>query len=258
MRNIAPRDASETRGDRTAGMARIARLRRPAGRPRPRPAAAGVPPASRPDGRRGAAVHGGHALRQHPASRRRDAAARAARRSSGASRASCAGTRWRWSCAPTGCRTASAATSRPTPRRRRCTRSASIISSAARSNDGDGDLIYFQGHASPGIYARAFLEGRLSVEKLHNFRQELRRGRRPVVVSASVADAGLLAVPDGLDGPRPDHVDLPGALQPLPRGSRAARSRRTRRSGRSSATARPTSRSRSARSAWRRARSSTT
>src|SRR5690349_2892670 len=40
----------------------------------------------------------------------------------------------------------------------------------------DGDIIYFQGHASPGIYARAFLEGRLSVEKLENFRRELRPG----------------------------------------------------------------------------------
>lgn len=39
-----------------------------------------------------------------------------------------------------------------------------------------GDLIYFQGHASPGIYARAFLEGRLSAEKLQNFRRELRPG----------------------------------------------------------------------------------
>jgi pyruvate dehydrogenase E1 component len=44
-------------------------------------------------------------------------------------------------------------------------------------NHPDGaDLIYFQGHASPGIYARAFLEGRLSEEKLHNFRQELAAG----------------------------------------------------------------------------------
>jgi pyruvate dehydrogenase E1 component len=42
--------------------------------------------------------------------------------------------------------------------------------------DNDGDLVYFQGHASPGIYARAFLEGRLSVEKLQNFRQELSQG----------------------------------------------------------------------------------
>jgi pyruvate dehydrogenase E1 component len=36
-----------------------------------------------------------------------------------------------------------------------------------------GDLVYFQGHASPGIYARAFLEGRLSPEQLENFRHEL-------------------------------------------------------------------------------------
>jgi len=36
-----------------------------------------------------------------------------------------------------------------------------------------GDLIYFQGHASPGMYSRAFLEGRLSEAKLENFRQEL-------------------------------------------------------------------------------------
>ena len=35
------------------------------------------------------------------------------------------------------------------------------------------DQIYFQGHASPGIYARAFLEGRLSENQLHNFRREL-------------------------------------------------------------------------------------
>jgi pyruvate dehydrogenase E1 component len=43
-------------------------------------------------------------------------------------------------------------------------------------DDQDGDIIYFQGHASPGIYARAFLEGRLSVEQLTNFRQELEKG----------------------------------------------------------------------------------
>jgi pyruvate dehydrogenase E1 component len=36
-----------------------------------------------------------------------------------------------------------------------------------------GDLVYFQGHSSPGIYARAFLEGRLSEEQLVNFRQEV-------------------------------------------------------------------------------------
>ncbi|MBL50934.1 MAG: pyruvate dehydrogenase (acetyl-transferring), homodimeric type [Candidatus Marinimicrobia bacterium] len=35
------------------------------------------------------------------------------------------------------------------------------------------DLIFFQGHASPGIYARAYVEGRLSDKELHNFRREL-------------------------------------------------------------------------------------
>jgi pyruvate dehydrogenase E1 component len=41
--------------------------------------------------------------------------------------------------------------------------------------DGEpGDLVYFQGHAAPGVYARAFLEGRLSEEHLKNFRHELR------------------------------------------------------------------------------------
>ena len=40
--------------------------------------------------------------------------------------------------------------------------------------DQPGDLIYFQGHASPGVYARAFLEGRLSADQLNNFRHELR------------------------------------------------------------------------------------
>ena len=39
-----------------------------------------------------------------------------------------------------------------------------------------GDQIYFQGHASPGIYARAFLEGRLTEAQLENFRRELRSG----------------------------------------------------------------------------------
>jgi len=36
-----------------------------------------------------------------------------------------------------------------------------------------GDLVYFQGHSAPGIYARAYLEGRISEEQLNNFRQEV-------------------------------------------------------------------------------------
>jgi pyruvate dehydrogenase E1 component len=46
----------------------------------------------------------------------------------------------------------------------------------ARSEQFEGDTVYFQGHAAPGIYSRAFLEGRLSVEKLENFRRELKAG----------------------------------------------------------------------------------
>lgn len=47
-----------------------------------------------------------------------------------------------------------------------------------RGKDGnsEGDIIYFQGHAAPGIYARAFLEGRISKEQLQNFRRELKPG----------------------------------------------------------------------------------
>ncbi len=39
-----------------------------------------------------------------------------------------------------------------------------------------GDLVYFQGHASPGMYARAYLEGRLTPKELHNFRREFSEG----------------------------------------------------------------------------------
>ena len=43
----------------------------------------------------------------------------------------------------------------------------------AASDEHGGDLVYVQGHSSPGIYARAFLEGRLTEEQLLNFRQEV-------------------------------------------------------------------------------------
>ncbi|MGR9107071.1 MAG: pyruvate dehydrogenase (acetyl-transferring), homodimeric type [Gammaproteobacteria bacterium] len=43
----------------------------------------------------------------------------------------------------------------------------------AESKDHGGDLIFIQGHSAPGIYARAFIEGRLTEEQLENFRQEV-------------------------------------------------------------------------------------
>ena len=46
----------------------------------------------------------------------------------------------------------------------------------ARTANHSGDQIYFQGHAAPGMYARAFVEGRLSEEQLSNFRRELQPG----------------------------------------------------------------------------------
>src|SRR5580693_5435558 len=45
-----------------------------------------------------------------------------------------------------------------------------------RTEEFEGDTVYFQGHASPGVYSRAFLEGRLSPKQLENFRRELREG----------------------------------------------------------------------------------
>ncbi|WP_295412965.1 pyruvate dehydrogenase (acetyl-transferring), homodimeric type [uncultured Thiodictyon sp.] len=46
----------------------------------------------------------------------------------------------------------------------------------ARTPDHGGDLVFIQGHTAPGIYARAFLEGRISEEDMHNFRQEVDGG----------------------------------------------------------------------------------
>jgi pyruvate dehydrogenase E1 component len=46
----------------------------------------------------------------------------------------------------------------------------------ARTESGDRDIVYFQGHAAPGIYARAYLEGRIPIEKLQNFRREFKGG----------------------------------------------------------------------------------
>src|SRR5947207_15565247 len=46
----------------------------------------------------------------------------------------------------------------------------------AKTESGDRDIVYFQGHAAPGMYARAYLEGRIPRQKLENFRRELRPG----------------------------------------------------------------------------------
>src|SRR3984957_13659362 len=50
------------------------------------------------------------------------------------------------------------------------------LSFRGHDEDGPGDVIYFQGHAAPGMYARAYLEGRIDEQQLENFRRELRPG----------------------------------------------------------------------------------
>src|ERR1700745_4349455 len=46
----------------------------------------------------------------------------------------------------------------------------------AQTETGDRDIVYYQGHAAPGMYARAYLEGMIPTEKLQNFRRELKPG----------------------------------------------------------------------------------
>ena len=191
-------------------------------RRRPRPGR--VPPAKayrpRAGERRRAADPTEHALRQHHPSRGRSPLSRRPRHGAPHQEPAFAGTPWPWWSARTSTTPASAATSPPTPRSPRCWKSGFNHFFHAKYGDQPGDLIYFQGHASPGVYARAFLEGRLTEEHLKNFRHELREQPGPVLVSAPVADARFLEVPDRLHGHRPDQRHLPGALHAVPGESR--------------------------------------
>jgi hypothetical protein len=119
-----------------------------------------------------------------------------------------------------------------------------------------GDLLYIQGHSSPGS-TPGLPGGPADGDQLLNFRQEV-EGKGISSYPHPKLMPTVLAVPDGVDGPRPADGDLPGALPQVPARPRHRRTPRTARSGSSAATARWTSRSRSAPSAWRRARSSTT
>ena len=86
-----------------------------------------------------------------------------------------------------------------------------------KDHPGGGDQVYFQGHASPGVYARAFLEGRLSAAPARRVPPgALAPGRRPAVLPAPAPHAGPVGVPDGVDGPRPGVGHLPGVDQPVP------------------------------------------
>ena len=127
-----------------------------------------------------------------------------------------------------------------------------------KDGEGSGDQIFYQGHAAPGHLRPGVPRGSPDRGPAGPLPARDRAGPGPEFVPAPAADAGLLGVPDGLDGPRPDQRHLPGSLQPLPPEPRPARHLRLARAGPSSATARRTSPSRSARSTSPPARASTT
>ena len=91
----------------------------------------------------------------------------------------------------------------------------------AQTESGDRDVVYFQGHAAPGIYSRAYLEGRISKEKLQNFRRELKPGGGLSSYPHPVAHARVLGVPDGFHGTGSDPGDLSRALHQISGESRA-------------------------------------
>ncbi|CAM5687249.1 Pyruvate dehydrogenase E1 component OS=Streptomyces rimosus subsp. rimosus (strain ATCC / DSM 40260 / JCM 4667 / NRRL 2234) OX=1265868 GN=aceE PE=4 SV=1 [Streptomyces rimosus subsp. rimosus] len=89
--------------------------------------------------------------------------------------------------------------------------------------DGSGDQLYIQGHASPGIYARAYLEGRLTEDQLDALPPGEPAGDGLPSYPHPRRLPWLLGVPHRLHGPRPALRDLPGALQPLPGAPRHQR-----------------------------------
>jgi len=78
---------------------------------------------------------------------------------------------------------------------------------------GGGDQIFYQGHAAPGMYARAFLEGRLTEDQLDGFRQEKSHFAGGLSSYPHPVDAQFLAVPDGVNGSWSYQCDLSGAVQ---------------------------------------------
>ena len=156
-------------------------------------------------GRHRRAVLGQHRLRQHDPDRPGRAHARATSRSRSACAPTCAGTRWRWSSRPTACirptAATSAATSRASPRWRRCSAPASTTSGTPRATSHGGDLLYIQGH-SLARHLCARLHGRPPQRRAAAQLPPGSRRQGHLELSASEADARVLAVPDRVDGPR--------------------------------------------------------
>ena len=208
--------AARPRSRRDGGLGRLARLHRPhrgrrPGPVRALPAAQAGPPA----GHRAAGADP-DALHQHHLAGAGAGVPGRRGRWSCASGAWSAGTRWPWSCAPTPRRRASAATSPRTPPPRACTRWASTTSSGARTRRAWATRSSIQGHAAPGIYARAFLEGRLSEDQLDHFRQEVVPGQGLSSYPHPRLMPDFWEFPTVSMGIGPAVGDLPGALQPVP------------------------------------------
>ncbi len=92
----------------------------------------------------------------------------------------------------------------------------------ADAEDHGGDLIYIQGHSAPGVYARAFVEGRLTEEQLVNFRQEV-GGKGLSSYPHPWLMPDFWQFPDRVDGSWAADGDLSGALlalSPRPRSRR--------------------------------------
>ncbi len=123
--------------------------------------------------------------------------------------------------------------------------------------DGVGDLIFYQGHVAPGMYARAFLEGRLTEGQLDHFREKQRAGpaSAPIRILGSCPSFG--SSPPSAWGLARLRPSIRHALRATSRTA-ASKTRAARTSGRSWAMASATSRRASVSSASRPARSSTT
>ena len=229
----------------TRRMARRVRRARREGRPRARDVHAAQAPGPRTRAARAAAAGAEHAVLQHDPARRAAAVSRRPRASRSASAAI-----MRWNALAMVVRANHALRRARRPHRELRVGGGPVRGRLQpflpRGGAAGGDLVFFQPHSAPGVYARAFLEGRLTRRAPRALPAGDRPARGSCVVSASVADAGLLAVPDRLDGHRPDQRDLPGALHALPRAPRPRSiPRRPQGVGRRSATARWTSPSRS-------------
>ena len=203
MRHISPKDAADLDATETREWLDSARLCAAERRARQSRAAAARADALRQAERRQAAVHRQHSLRQHHSRRRAGAHAGQPRHRAPHQEPRPLERRGDGRAREQGAKRASAATSRRLPRPRRCTKSASTISSAATTITATRDVIYL-----PGPRGARHLRAR--VPRRPHRRDAPRElppraegRRRPLVVSASVADARLLGLPHRVDGPQP-------------------------------------------------------